>query len=339
MNVIPVPSLAKKGEKYKKFNFGYYDKYPALRQYFNVPVWHGFQEYLKRDLGVFLFTFLGHLYLAPEVNKRLTVIDTNDLNSIRASIFNYVKRPIPINIQYIPEMEVLNLTDLVVAIQEDEYVMSAAALPAHKVVYVPHSARAQVSHKPIEEADDSAPLKVLFPASHQHPNIDGLNWFLNNVWPYLPSEKFTLEICGSICDSPEIKKSTSQGRWENIAFLGRVDDLDAKYKEADIVINPCPYGSGMKIKSVEAMSFGCPLVTTSPGGEGLRAGENKAFLVADTAADFVLAMITLLDKGNRSTLSDRGLKFISDYFLDGYPTRIFLDRLYAEHQSKPGKID
>jgi glycosyltransferase involved in cell wall biosynthesis len=61
-----------------------------------------------------------------------------------------------------------------------------------------------------------------------------------------------------------------------------------------VVINPISTGTGLKIKNIEALGYGKPLVTTSVGAVGMENGSHSAFLAADTAQDFANAVIGLL---------------------------------------------
>ncbi|HEY9664990.1 MAG TPA: glycosyltransferase, partial [Allocoleopsis sp.] len=72
-------------------------------------------------------------------------------------------------------------------------------------------------------------------------------------------------------------------------------ELQEGYDLASLVINPIPYGTGLKIKTIEALGYAKPLVTTSVGAEGLEEGIDRAFLVADTPEAFAQAIITILD--------------------------------------------
>lgn len=325
-DVTSVPSMAKKDKKYEKYPFQFLRENPALERSLNIPCWHGFQEYMDKKPDIVIFTYIEQLYLFPKAKDAITAIDTNDLNSMRASIFNFNKKPIPLNISLQDEMRILSMLDFVVAIQEDEFSIISANMPSSKASYVPHIP-ADVIVKPRGQAP--TPLKVLYPASHQQPNIDGLNWFLNNVWPSLPPKAFELNICGSICSSAEFADGEAYNGFKNVKFIGMVEELGDIYNKSDIVINPCPYGSGLKIKSIEALSYGVPLVTTSVGAEGLRAGIGRAFLTADTPAEFVFAMYSMLEEKNREHFSQAGMAFVRDFFSEDLYFKHFMDQLHS----------
>jgi glycosyltransferase involved in cell wall biosynthesis len=73
----------------------------------------------------------------------------------------------------------------------------------------------------------------------------------------------TLVIAGGVCD--RIRDLAGDG----IEIIGRVERLEDFYKSVDLVINPMMFGTGLKIKTVEALSFGAPLVSTRAGMSGI----------------------------------------------------------------------
>jgi len=61
------------------------------------------------------------------------------------------------------------------------------------------------------------------------------------------------------------------------------------------IINPIRFGAGLKIKNVEALAHGLPLVTTTHGSRGIEAGVNNAFLYGDEAGEFIQAMASNIE--------------------------------------------
>lgn len=76
---------------------------------------------------------------------------------------------------------------------------------------------------------------------------------------------------------------------------GFVPQLDRLWSGMDIAINPVRWGSGLKIKTVEALAAGLPLVSTREGARGLEHLAGEVFLMADDADDFAAACRHLLD--------------------------------------------
>ena len=90
--------------------------------------------------------------------------------------------------------------------------------------------------------------------------------------------------------------------------------LDTAYEEADVVINPRRFGTGLSIKSIEAMSWGKPLVSTSAGATGLEDGAGTGFVLADRQTDFKEAIVRLLsDPEYYRKMSDGAYDYACDY--------------------------
>jgi polysaccharide biosynthesis protein PslH len=116
------------------------------------------------------------------------------------------------------------------------------------------------------------------------PNLQGLSWFLKNVWPVI-SEKFenaTMHIAGRNCNEKSIKSFTGK----NIFFHGEVPDSEEFIKDNDVIVAPLFSGSGMRIKIIEAMSLGKVVIATSISAEGIEFSSEN-ILIADTVTEFV----------------------------------------------------
>ncbi len=124
------------------------------------------------------------------------------------------------------------------------------------------------------------------------PNYEGLKWFLNEVWPKLKDKKPTLEfdIIGAGLPKSLIKKHAST----RIHFHGFVEDLETFRQTNTIFIAPLFSGSGMKIKIIEAMASGIPIVTTKIGAEGIDITHGIEYLEANSIQEFIKSIELLL---------------------------------------------
>lgn len=111
-------------------------------------------------------------------------------------------------------------------------------------------------------------------------NIEGIEWFIKNVWKELRREFINLRLYIVGKNPPERLTKYSQLD-KNIIFTGFVDDLEAYYKRCRVFVSPIRFGSGIKIKNINAMYRGIPLVTTSVGIEGINGEDGKHFYIAD----------------------------------------------------------
>lgn len=112
------------------------------------------------------------------------------------------------------------------------------------------------------------------------PNSEGLMWLLQNVVPQL-NENIQLSIVG--------KGNFPRDEFrhlERVNFLGFVEDLDSLYKECDACLIPIFSGSGTRIKVIEALAQGTPLLTTTFGIQGSGMNESHC-CIADTPEEWV----------------------------------------------------
>lgn len=104
--------------------------------------------------------------------------------------------------------------------------------------------------------------EVLFVGSAYYPNILGIRWFHENVLPML-SDKIKVRVVGKI--SAQIRDLPCS---ERFIIEGMVDDLKPYYESADIVIAPLFDGGGMKVKTMEAISYAKCFLGTSESLHG-----------------------------------------------------------------------
>jgi glycosyltransferase involved in cell wall biosynthesis len=86
-----------------------------------------------------------------------------------------------------------------------------------------------------------------------------------------------------------------------------VEDLSAAYARAAVVVNPRRFGTGLSIKSIEALACGRPLVATAAGATGLEDAAGGAFLLREDPGEFAEAVLQVLgDPGLAGGLAARG---------------------------------
>ena len=224
------------------------------------------------------------LALAPSGARR--VVDTHDILSERWRSYSAfgVGGVAPLSTQ--EEQRVLAHYDRVICIQKEDQALVSQWLGAERVLLAPH---ATSRHQQTLRETASA---ITFIASKWTTNVDGIRWFLDAVWPQIVRPGLTLNLYGWICDA--VAPWHAQRPVPGLQLHGHVPDLAAAYAQADILINPVRAGAGLKIKTVEALAHGLPLVTTSEGARGLRDLDGHALWVADSAAQFATALQRLL---------------------------------------------
>jgi O-antigen biosynthesis protein len=134
---------------------------------------------------------------------------------------------------------------------------------------------------------------IIFVAGFAHPpNQDAVLWFVNEILPLIRAEvpDARLSIIGSN-PTEEVRALAGDG----IDLLANVTDteLEAAYDRARVAVVPLRCGAGVKLKVVEALRAGVPLVTTPVGAQGLP-GLYQVVAVEDDAASFAAAVVALL---------------------------------------------
>ncbi len=128
--------------------------------------------------------------------------------------------------------------------------------------------------------------------SAQSPNVDAVFYFLSDIWPTilkaLPDAEF--QIVGSTSNDVRSVAEASQ----NVMLSGFVDKLPDVYAQAAVSIAPIRFGTGTRIKILEAFAHACPVISTLAGVEGIAAVPGKEIELADAAADFAIRCIDML---------------------------------------------
>jgi len=123
------------------------------------------------------------------------------------------------------------------------------------------------------------------------PNIEGLQWFLQHVWPESRREYPSLQLHIAGRNTPDwLKSRPNQG----ITVHGEVPDAADFINQHPLMVVPLLSGSGMRAKILEGMALGKVVVTTSLGLEGIDAEPGQDVLVADTPSDFRKAIGQIL---------------------------------------------
>jgi len=220
-------------------------------------------------------------------DKTVRLLDTHDVFTNRYRLFQENNsRPQWFSTNRFEEKAALCRADAVLAIQDEE-AKWFKQITTKPIITVGHPVSLATNNAGTTEA--KTPLQLLYVGSASTVNVESLNWFIEMVLPELrkmPVPTFQLTVVGKVGDHslscPEL------------VTLGQVESLDGAYQEASIVLNPTRLGTGLKIKTIEALGQAKPLVTTSIGAAGLSDGKDKNFLVADEPKEFATAIESLL---------------------------------------------
>ncbi len=136
-----------------------------------------------------------------------------------------------------------------------------------------------------QQIDSSKDLSISFIGSLDWmPNIEALNWFLDQVWTHLLLifPKLELHVAGRNCPEWLLNLQT-----RNVTVHGEVNDARAFLLAHPISVVPLLSGSGMRAKIVEAMALGRVVISTEVGLEGIAAQDDLNVLVANSEKQFI----------------------------------------------------
>lgn len=271
-----------------------------------APVWNGlptskeeeffldrFHEY-KPDVIVMDRVWMGNLFdLVPNGSKVVKSVLTHDVIYQRYEAFKAVdlepfkktgNLPHPVWDKEL-ESQQLRHADIILSIQNEDRKNFAEMAPNAEVLNMPMAASLQPLNPDLQ-----IPGRVLFVGGSASHNVDGLQWFFDDVWGKVTEEmpKASLHVCGDII------KDFQEEYYPNTEFRGRVPDLSNEYSQAEVCIVPVRVGSGLKIKLVEALAHSRAAVSTDIGIQGVEDVNDNGVLLANTADDFAETVIDIL---------------------------------------------
>ena len=147
-----------------------------------------------------------------------------------------------------------------------------------------------------EEGDK--PIIVFVGWMRHLPNRDGLAWFLNEVWPAIREKHNTVRFHIVGKGLPEdIRQMVDLD--DRVDYVGYVRNIEDYVGKAWVSVVPIRIGSGSRLKILESMALGTPVVTTTIGCEGIVARDNEEVLISDSQSEFAQKVLWLLDDRDR----------------------------------------
>lgn len=144
------------------------------------------------------------------------------------------------------------------------------------------------------------------------PNIDGVLWFAENVWPLIQKER--PQTTWAIVGQKPHPRLDPLRKMTGITVTGWVEAVQPYLLESSIYIVPLRIGSGTRLKILEAMAAAKPVISTTIGVEGFEVEDQKNIILADDPADWVRATLELLDHpARRAALAEAGRRFAEQY--------------------------
>ncbi|MDO8262088.1 MAG: glycosyltransferase family 4 protein, partial [Gallionella sp.] len=182
------------------------------------------------------------------------------------------------------EGAILNYFDRVVAISDEDGTLLQALAPARTISTLMSPLDVVVTGVHPKNPG----MRVLYLGSRAHHNTQGLQWFLDEIWPQVLATvpDAALDVVGSVCDGLQPRP--------NVTLHGRVDSIASIALNTRFAVNPVLAGSGLKIKMLDYFAHSLPCVTTGVGAIGFPRVSPSAIRICLDADSYATAVIDWL---------------------------------------------
>ena len=146
------------------------------------------------------------------------------------------------------------------------------------------------------------------------PNIDGVRWFIHQVYPHIRAQRpdVHFDVVGA---RPPQDLVSLGGNGSGVNVTGYVADATPYLEQAGVMVVPVRAGGGMRVKILNALAQGLPMVSTTIGCEGIAVQDGRHLLIADTPEEFAQATLRLLnDKSLADELGRNGRQLVQSTY-------------------------
>ncbi|MEB3259482.1 MAG: glycosyltransferase [Cyanobacteriota bacterium] len=229
---------------------------------------------------------------APKTKILLNNADLYFLRELRSALVNKDEQKMAaMRSTRDQELQVMRKVDVVLSYNEVEHAVIASHTDGEvKVMKSPWVVTVPETIAPLAERHG-----LCFLANFDHwPNLEGIQWFCQDVMPALAERRLKLFIYGSNFRD-EIRELANE--W--IDPMGYIENIGQAYQKHRVFVAPLLSGAGIKGKVVNALAYGLPTVLTPVAAEGLGLRHGSDCLLARTSDEWVTAIMSLYDQDDR----------------------------------------
>jgi len=155
------------------------------------------------------------------------------------------------------------------------------------------------------------------------PNIEGLKWFLDNVWSVLITKKPSIRLHIAGKSTPEWLKNSNIPQ---ATIHGFVDDAKMFKNAYQLMLVPLLSGGGMRVKIVEGLALGKCIISTTIGAEGINYTDQQNIVIADTPDEWIDRIIFYLENETaRRAIESEAKKLAFEEYDNKAVTRKYID--------------
>ena len=208
------------------------------------------------------------------------------------------------------EMDIINKVDGIVAISsidEEKYRKFELKVP---IITIPFGIPLQ-NYK-VDHADIEYPSLFHLGSMDWKPNIEGVDWFIKNIWPSITLEipKAKLYLAGR-----EMPKALTGLKIPNIIVLGEIESAKKFMQSKSVMVVPLLSAGGIRVKIIEGLALGKTVISTTIGAEGIDCTDGENILIADDAEEFTAAIKKVCsDKKYFETIGENARKLAEQKF-------------------------
>lgn len=229
------------------------------------------------------------LYLAKYLPKNIKKVFTaHDISSIsfyrrifedKPSILKIISRYLFFLQIYFYEKKYLPKFDTIITVSQKDQQTLKHYLPKKNIICLENG----IDKINFLEKTPSKTVRLGYIGSFDHtPNLNAVKYFFGQIAPLLEKDKTPYEFYLAGKNDPEFIRKT----FPKIINLGQVKETVDFYKEIDCLITPIFSGSGSRIKILEALSFGIPVISSPIGAEGINI-KSSHLQIANEPQDYV----------------------------------------------------
>jgi polysaccharide biosynthesis protein PslH len=225
---------------------------------------------------------------------------------------------------------VASMSAVTVVSEQERDSLIGIGVDASRIHVVPNGAAVADLARP--RAVASPPRLIYAGAVTYPPNLEAVTWFLAEVMPRVRTVRPDVEfwVTGDTGDVALDRFAAL----DHVRFTGRLPDVKDAISGSAVAVVPLLTGGGTRLKVLEALALGTPVVSTRKGAEGLAVADGEELLLADSPQAFADAVLRILgDASLAGRLSSAGRARISTTYTWDTIGREFLELVDAVGQS------
>lgn len=197
------------------------------------------------------------------------------------------------------------------------------------VFALPNCIDVPMQHK-INSIDNRDVVTILFVGTMSYsPNEDAVAYFCEEILPSLIDEIKDIALVFKIVGFSPSQRVLDLHNGKTVIVTGGVESISEYYRDADIVVCPIRHGGGTRIKILEAMGYGLPIVSTVIGAEGIEVEHTKNIILCATTDEFKQSCLDLIaNREYQRFLGSNG----RDLVIEKYSSDIIKEKLIKKMQ-------